>query len=294
MRLVSRVSRLSLFVLLVLSLSVPAFAHGHDRPEKKGILLAAFGTTVPEALAAMDNIERLTKKAFPNVPVRWAYSSNIVRAKLAKSGKIISSPAEALAAMMAEGFTRVAVQSLHTIPGWEFTNMEKTAKAFEGMPKGFEQVEVGAPLLWTTDDVQKAAEILLTCIPKERKPGEAVVFMGHGTDHPGGIYYPGIQYYLWEKDPNVFVGTVEGSPTLDDVVAALASKKLKKAYLLPFMSVAGDHARNDMAGEEDDSWVNVLKKAGVTSVPVLKGTGEIDALAGIWIDHLKAAFERLK
>lgn len=294
MRRVSRISRLSLFVILVISLAAPAFGHGHDRPEKKGILLAAFGTTVPEALTAMDNIERLAKAAFPGVPVRWAYSSAIVRAKLAETGKIIPSPAEALAAMMAEGFTRVAAQSLHTIPGHEFEGLKKTAMAFEGMPKGFTQVEVGAPLLWTTDDAQKAAEALLASIPKERKPGEAVVFMGHGTDHPAGIYYPGIQYYLWQKDPNAFVGTVEGSPTLDDVVAELASKKLKKAYLLPFMSVAGDHARNDMAGEEDDSWVNVLKKAGVEAKPVLTGTGEVDALAGIWIDHLKDAFGRLE
>ncbi len=289
-----RFSRLSLFVLLILSVSAVAFAHGHERPEKKGILLAAFGTTVPEAEKAMNNLDAMAKKAFPGVPVFWAYTSNIVREKLAESGKTTLSPAEALAAMMAQGFTRVAVQSLHTIPGHEFTNLERTAKAFEGMPKGFVQVEVGAPLLWTTDDVQKAVAALLAGIPKERAPGEAVVFMGHGTDHPAGVYYPAVQYYAWRADPNVFIGTVEGAPELDDVVAELAKRGLKKAYLIPFMSVAGDHARNDMAGKEDDSWANILKKNGIEAVPVLTGTGEKDALAGIWIDHLKAAFDRLR
>ncbi len=288
-----RFSRSFFFLLLILSLSAPAFGHGHDRPEKKGILLAAFGTTVPEAEKSMDNLDKLAKAAFPGVPVFWAYTSNIVRAKLAETGKTVPSPAEALAAMMAQGFTRVAVQSLHTIPGHEFNNLERTAKAFEGMPKGFSQVEVGAPLLWTTDDVQIAVKALLAGIPKERTKGEAVVFMGHGTDHPAGVYYPAVQYYLWQADPEAFVGTVEGSPDLDNVVAELARRGIKKAYLVPFMSVAGDHARNDMAGEEDDSWTNVLKKNGVAAVPVLKGTGETDAMAEIWINHLKAAFDRL-
>jgi sirohydrochlorin cobaltochelatase len=87
-------------------------------------------------------------------------------------------------------------------------------------------------------------------------------------------------------DPNIFIGTVEGYPEVGLIEALLKKKKIKKAYLMPFMSVAGDHAKNDMAGDEKDSWKSVLTNAGITCVPVLKGTAEFNAFADIWVDHL--------
>ena len=85
----------------------------------------------------------------------------------------------------------------------------------------------------------------------------------------------------------MFVGTVEGAPEIGDVKAMLQAKKIKTAYLMPFMSVAGDHARNDMAGDEDDSWKSILTAAGINCVPVLKGTAEYNGIVDIWVDHLK-------
>jgi len=194
---------------------------------------------------------------------------------------------------MDEDFTHVVVQSLQTIPGQEFHAISETARSFSGMPKGMKKVVVGLPLLATTQDLERTAEALSSMAPKGRAPGEAVIFVGHGTKHPANVYYPGLQYYLWKKDRLSFVGTVEGSPSLDDVLAELAKNNVKKAYLLPLLSVAGDHAHNDIAGEESDSWKSSLTKAGIVCVPVLKGTGESDAVVAIWVDHIKAAMEHL-
>ena len=280
-----------LVVALVIGAASSVLAgHGESRADKDGILLVAFGTTVPEAEKAIENIDAEVRKAFPGTEIRWAYTSNIVRHKLAaENGKHIDSPAQALARMMDDGFTRVAVQSLHTIPGEEYHGLVRTAHSFAGMPKGMKRVLVGYPLLSTTADMERVVDAVLANVPAERKKDEAVVLMGHGTHHPGNIYYPGAQYFFAKKDPNVFVGTVEGTPSLDDVAADLKARGIKKAYLIPFMSVAGDHARNDMAGPEEDSWKSVLTRQGITCVPVLKGTAEYDNIVAVWVDHLKAA-----
>jgi len=282
-------------LLICLLLAAPAMAgHGHDKADKTGILLVAFGTSVPEARPALEAMDTAVAKAFPKTPVFWAYTSNIIRHKIRdEEGRHIDSPAEALARMMDQGFTKVAVQSLHTIPGEEFHGLLATARAFEGMPKGMRRISVGAPMLATAGDCERAAKALLASVPSQRKPGEAVVFMGHGTPHPANIYYPGMQYYLDKLDADALVGTVEGTPSLDDVLAELKARKIATAWLLPFMSVAGDHARNDMAGDEPDSWKSILQAAGIQCRPVLKGTAEDPALAAIWVDHLREALNHL-
>ncbi|QJT08823.1 sirohydrochlorin cobaltochelatase [Oceanidesulfovibrio marinus] len=281
--------------LMLMAVSPAMAGHGKSKPEKKGILLVAFGTSVPEARPAFDNIDAKVKAAFPDVEVRWAYTSHIIRTKVAKeTGEELPSPAEALAKMMADGFTHVAVQSLHTIPGQEYHGLVETAHAFATMPKGMKRILVGYPLLSTSADMAEVADAIIATLPKERKADEAVVLMGHGTHHPADVYYAALQYYLSKRDPNVFVGTVEGHPTLDDVIAGLKAKDLKTAYLVPFMSVAGDHARNDMAGDEPDSWKSVLTEQGFKPIPVLRGTAEVDPIVDIWIEHLKGAFSHFE
>jgi sirohydrochlorin cobaltochelatase len=277
-------------VVLSMMMSTLAFAggHGHQRPEKKGILLVAFGSSIPEAQVSFENIDAKVKAAFPGIPVQWAYTSAIIRHKLAKEeGKILDSVAMALAKMMDEGFTHVAVQSLHTIAGEEYHDLVVTVGAFRGMANGFDRIMVGYPLLGTAKDLARVVDATITHIPGERKKKDAVVLMGHGTPHPGNAFYAAMMYHFQQKDPNIFVGTVEGSPEINDVKTLLKKNGLKKAYLMPFMSVAGDHARNDMAGDEEDSWKSILTKAGVKCVPVLKGMAEYDDVVAVWVDHLK-------
>ncbi|MFH1091404.1 MAG: sirohydrochlorin cobaltochelatase [Pseudomonadota bacterium] len=280
--------------MLFILLSATALAHGEDRPVKKGILLVAFGSSEPKAQAAFKNIEDKVKAAFPGLPIYWAYTSSIIRKKLAKEGKVLDSPALALARMADEGFTHVAVQSLHTIPGEEYNYLVQVINSQSGLPKGIKKIALGNPLLAEPQDLIKAAEALAANVPKDRQKSEAVILMGHGTHHPSNAFYPAMQYYLWKKDPNIFIGTVEGSPSLEDILADLKQKGIKKAWLMPFMSVAGDHALNDMAGEEKDSWKSILTRAGIACVPILKGTAEFDNLAAIWVEHLKAAMADIK
>ena len=277
-----------LLVFIMASFAV-AFASGHGdaRPQKKGILLVAFGSSVPEAQVSFANIDKKVKEAFIGVPIRWAYTSAIIRHKMAGEGKQMDSVEVALAKMMDEGFTHLAVQSLHTIGGEEYHELNRNAHAFADMAGGFKRILVGYPLLAKHEDLVRVSEAMICHIPPDRKDGDAVVLMGHGTPHPANAFYAAMMYEFQLKDPNIFVGTVEGSPNIEDIKAMLLSKGIKKAYLMPLMSVAGDHALNDMAGDEKDSWKSILTKAGITCVPILKGTAEYDDIVDIWVDHLK-------
>ena len=288
-----KILALTVCFLLILGVAGAIAGHGAKQPVKEGILLVAFGTSEPSAQVSFTHIEEKVREAFPQTPVYWAYTSHIIRHKLARQGKTLLSPAQALAKMMDEGFTHVAVQSLHTIPGEEFHNLKRTALAFNSMPDGFKQVVVGDPLLSTQGDLSQAVEAMLATIPTKRKTGEVVVLMGHGTHHPGNAYYSALNWQIQKRDPNVFVGTVEGYPGINDVVDYLKTKKAKSLWLMPFMSVAGDHAKNDMAGPEDESWISILKKQGFDCRTVMKGTAEYDAYVTIWIDHLRSAVSNL-
>lgn len=260
--------------------------HGHKSEKKVGILLVAFGSSEASAQISFKNIDRKVKAKYAGIAVRWAYSSHIIRKKMAKQGESLDSPETALAKMMDENFTHVAVQSLHTIGGAEYHDLRRTVGAFKGMG-GFQKIILGYPLLSTQSDMERSVEALMAMIPKKRKKNEAVVLMGHGTHHPANAFYAALMFQLQLKDPNIFVGTVEGYPELGLIKDLLLKKKIKKAWLLPFMSVAGDHAKNDMAGDEDDSWKSVLTKAGVNVVPILKGTAEFDGFVDIWVDHIQ-------
>jgi len=283
-----RLSRILLTLCLSLVLAAPALA-GHDTPKepKRAIVVAAFGTTVPEAAPALAKMVERVKAAYPGVPVSLCYTAAMIRSKLAKEGQHIPSPAEALAALPDQGVTDVALMSLQTIPGHEYDDLMRLADAFSHLPKGLSKVAVSAPLLFDKDDFPRVAKALLDAAPKERKPGEALIFVGHGTDHPANMAYPALQYSLWRLDPNAFVATVEGTPSFTDAVEELQKHGIKKAWLVPLFAVAGDHARNDMAGKEKDSLASALAAAGIAAIPVLTGNGDREAVAAVWMDHLK-------
>jgi len=280
------ISFLAAFLTICLSAAAWAGSLGQPADKKVGILLVAFGSSEASAQVSFENIDKKTKAAFPDIPVRWAYTSTIIRKKLAKQGKHLDSPEVALAKMMDEGFTHVAVQSLHTIGGEEYHDLSRTVGAFKVMG-GFRRIILAYPLLATQEDMQRAAGGILGTIPKERKKDEAVVLMGHGTHHPSNAFYAALMFQLQLKDPNIFVGTVEGYPDVGLIRDLVLKKKIKKAYLMPFMSVAGDHAKNDLAGDEADSWKSIFTMAGIQCVPILKGTAEYEVFVDIWVDHLR-------
>ncbi len=276
-------------LLLVISLFITsvclAGVQGHKADKKVGILLVAFGTSEASAQVAFDNIDKHVKASFPDTPVRWAYTSHIIRNKLARQGKMLESPVTALAKMMDDNFTHVAVQSLHTMLGAEYDDLKRTIDGFKIMGS-FEKILLGNPLMATQDDMQGVVDAVLASVPKERKKDEAVVLMGHGSHHPANAFYAALMYQLQLKDPNIFVGTVEGYPGIDLLQTLMDQKGIRKAYLMPYMAVAGDHAKNDMAGDEADSWKSILTRGGIQCVPVLKGTAEYDTFTKIWVGHL--------
>jgi len=280
------ISCLIILITVCLCNSIIAGGHGHKAPKKVGILLVAFGSSEASAHVSFENIDRKAKSAYPGITVRWAYTSTIIRKKLARQGKHLESPEVALARMIDEGFTHVAVQSLHTIGGSEYHDLRRTVGAFK-MMGGFQRVILGYPLLATQKDMQRTVDGILKTIPKDRKKSEAVVLMGHGTHHPSNAFYAALMFQLQLKDSNIFVGTVEGYPEVYLIKDLLLKKGIKKVYLMPFMSVAGDHAKNDMAGDEDDSWKSIFTKAGIQCVPILKGTAEYDVFVDMWVDHLE-------
>ncbi len=279
---------LTLFAVIAVC-AVNSFAsggHGHAKEKKVGILLVAFGSSEASAQISFKTIDKKVKAKYPGIPVHWAYTSHIIREKMAKQGIPLDSPETALAKMLDQDFTHVAVQSLHTIGGAEYHDVRKVVGAYK-MMGGFEKIILGYPLLATQEDMERNVDAVLSIIPKERKKDEAVVLMGHGTHHPANAFYAALMFQLQLKDPNIFVGTVEGYPEADLVLDMMQKKKIKTAYLIPFMSVAGDHAKNDMASDEPDSWKSIFSKAGIKCVPVLKGTAEFDAFVDIWVDHIQ-------
>ncbi|MDM8523526.1 sirohydrochlorin cobaltochelatase [Desulfococcaceae bacterium HSG8] len=278
---------IAVFVVFCLN-ALSCFAsagHGHNEPKKVGILLVAFGSSEASAQVSFENIGQKVKKAYPDIPARWAYTSHIIREKLAKQGKYLDSPEVALAKMLDEKFTHVAVQSLHTIGGAEYHDLRKTVGAYKIMG-GFQKIILGYPLMSTQKDMEKTVDAILKTLPKDRQKNEAVVLMGHGTHHPSNAFYAALMFQLQLKDPNIFVGTVEGYPEVGLIKELMLKKNIRKAYLVPFMSVAGDHAKNDMAGDEEDSWKSVFTKAGIQCIPVLKGTAEYDPFVDIWVGHI--------
>ncbi len=278
---------------LITLMSCSMGINAQSNPPKKGILLITFGTSFPEARKTFDHIDEMFKKQWPEVDVHWAYTAKFIRQKLKGQGIHTDSPAEALAKMGEAGYTHVAGQSLHFIPGSEFHDVLKTVEAFSGIPKGIEKTTIGSPLLSDHQDMQRMANFICETFPASDNKKEAVLLMGHGSHHDANVYYPAFQYYLDELSPDHFIGTVEGFPLLDDVMSRLDAGGYQAVKLVPFMSVAGDHAHNDMAGNEQDSWKSQLEAKGFEVEIVMKGLAEYDEVVEIWIDHLKEALDAL-
>jgi len=279
-------SLLVMITLLCCSLNGLA-SHGEKKTEKKAILLVTFGTSNQEAGKVFDRIDEQTRKAFSGVEVRWAYTSKMIRTKLAKEGKFLDSPEMAMSKLMSDGYTHVAVLSLHTIPGEEFHELYQNAQLFGQMAGGFEKILVARPLLSSAKDMETVAGTLMKNIPG-RKPADAVIFMGHGTGrHPADALYLAMNQVFQEIDSRAFVGTVEGKLMIETLLPKLKQLKIKKVYLAPLMSVAGDHAQNDMVGDEPESWKSILTRSGYSCESILKGTADYPEIVEVWLDHLR-------
>ncbi len=278
----------TMLVLLWVSFSYLVAGQSNDN-EKQAILLVSFGTSYPEARSALHAIETKVSRAFPGFKIQWAYTSRIIRKKLAANGIDIPSPDLALSELIDQGYTSIVIQSLHIIPGQEYQYLENIVKTFRNISKHEVTISLGHPLLYSQDDLAETAQNMIQASPPLAK-GEAMLWMAHGTKDQSSIYYPALQYALSTHSPQQYLATVEFEPALESVVKQLKAAKIKTIYLQPFMSVAGDHAINDMAGEEPDSWKQQLEAAGFRVECILKGLIENDIFVNQWINRIKTAY----
>lgn len=256
---------------------------------KKAIVVISFGTSYAKAEKAILHIEEALKKEFADYDFFRAFTSGMIIHKLKTTKNIsIENPEEVLSRLAKEGYEEVLCQPTHIINGDEY---DKMCGMIGKHHDKFKSLRVGTPLLTGYEDFMKCAPIMMSLTP-ELKKEEALVFMGHGSVHFANSAYCQMEHILrYQEYENVYIGTVEGFPGLDYVMKRIEKKEIKKVYLAPFMIVAGDHATNDLAGEEEDSWKSILTKAGYEVEVILKGMGELDAIAEMFVEHAKKAEE---
>jgi sirohydrochlorin cobaltochelatase len=258
----------------------------------KAILLVSFGTTYKETRElTIDSIEENIKNRFSDFEIRRAFTSHmIIKVLRERDGLYIDTPEEALNRLAQEGFSEVIVQSLHIIPGEEYEYVEKVVKSF-AYKNVFERIALGRPILHfkgdgeeLPDDYSMVVEALKLQLPESG----AVVFMGHGSPHPANACYACLQMVMRDHNiNNVYIGTVEGYPTLDNVINNLRKDSVEEVTLMPLMIVAGDHCMNDMASDEEDSWKTVLVNEGFKVTLYTHGMGENTLVKEIFAQHVE-------
>lgn len=251
----------------------------------KAILVVSFGTSYRETREkTIDKIEQKIAAAYPDYRIYRAWTSKrIIRKLFQRDGMKVSTVKEVMELMVKDGIREVIVQPTHVINGIENDSMKEEALAYAD---GFDRLVFGNPLLSTEQDNWDIIE----AIRQEfsfLKDTEALVLMGHGTAHYANSIYAALDYAFKDREcPNIFLGTVEAYPAMETLKKLLAARKPQKVYLAPFMIVAGDHASNDMSGDDSDSWKYQLEQEGYQVECILKGLGEYPAVHDMFVKHI--------
>lgn len=308
---------------LLLAVSVSSVTVASDmktHQEKSAIVLAAFGTTYDSALGSLLGIKQAVEKAYPNTPVRFAFTSNIIRKKwhlrlndkdyqdkhpeVPQSLYQVKNVLGAMADLQNDGYKNIVVQTTLLTHGEEFIDLKSYVDGLDSINtikeewKPFKKIALGRPLMGTWGskyEYHNDMEVLVKALAKDielaKKNNTALLYMGHGNNHLStGLYYE-LGELLTETYPDtkIYVGLVEGHPTFDTTLEKMKADGVKSVTLKPLMVVAGDHASNDMAGDEDDSWKVMLTNAGIKVTPVLEGLGSKASIQKIYLNHLTDA-----
>lgn len=274
-------------------------------------MLVAYGSASHPGALSLRGVTARAQALFPELPLRWAFTSPRMRNRLAQSGKKTDSVYKALCRMFFEGYTHVAVQSLHVIAGFEYEHLlqEVEQARLEG---GSKSVSVGLPLLGSESETGLAARALVEHLPQERAQEDAVVCVGHGSglaarqradrgsDCPPYIQknfapdgYEALAEAVGRLAPNIFIGALAGEPGIEAIINRLSVLPARRVWLIPLLSVLGKHAEEDLAGQGSHSWRNRLEQAGFCCSPVLRGAVEYEGLLSIWMRHLQQAVQEL-
>ncbi len=289
-------------------------SRNQDEIGKNEILVVSFGTSFNDSrVADIKGIEDALQEAYPDWSVRRAFTAQIIINHVqARDGEFIDNMDQALERAVANNVKNLVIQPTHLMHGAEYDELMEAVEAYRDR---FETVKVAEPLLGEVgsdatvinDDKKAVAEALTNEAVKDagydsldaaKEDGAAFVFMGHGTSHTAKVSYSQMQTQMGTLGyDNVFIGTVEGEPeetSCEAVIEAVAQAGYTKVILRPLMVVAGDHANNDMAGEDEDSWRSMFTASGkFESVETqVAGLGGIDEIQQIYVEHTANAINR--
>ena len=247
---------------------------------EKGILVASFGTSYEETrIKCIESIENLVKEKYGADKFARAFSSSMIRAKLRnRDNMYVNSPEDGLLELKGKGFEVIVTLSLHILDGIEYA---KLSSAYGPVAK---------PLLYFDTDY---AAIVEDAALNDTCGADALIFMGHGSENEiADRAYDKLQAaYAAAGKNNIYIGTVEGRITLEDIIEEIKNKGYKTVLLKAFMIVAGDHAQNDMASDEEDSWKTLLQNEGYDVRIDLRGMGEHKVVQDLFLEHLALAME---
>ena len=288
-------------------------ARNQDEIGENELLVVSFGTSFNDSrVADIKGIEDALQAAYPDWSVRRAFTAQIIINHIqARDGEKIDNMTQALDRAVANGVKNLVVQPTHLMHGAEYDEM---CEAIEAYKDQFESVSIAEPMLGEvgsdatvinadTEAVAKAitaaavSEAGFESLEAAKDAGTAFVFMGHGTAHVAKVTYSQMQAQMQNLGyENVFIGTVEGEPeetSAEAVIEAVKAAGYTNVVLRPLMVVAGDHANNDMAGSDDDSWKTMFEAAGFTVDCQIHGLGEIADVQALYVAHTKAAIDAL-
>ena len=257
---------------------------------KKAILLVSFGTShLDTKTKTLDNIGKKVTEYFEDYTIYEAYTSNIIINILQVKNQIsIDTVQAALERILGDGINELIVQPTHLLNGIEYEKIERMLKQYQAR---FHKLYLGAPVLTATEDYKYIVKHYPKVLPKVKEQ-EAVLLMGHGTSHYANSVYGALNDMFQNNGyESIYVGTAEAYPYLSDLIHRIKERGYRKIYLTPFMMVAGEHAKNDMAGEEATSWENLLRKEGYEVEVILRGLGEYYFIIQLICKHIENAKE---
>ena len=251
----------------------------------KAILVVSFGTTFPDTREKnIGAVLRRMAAAFAPCPVAEAWTSAMIRRTLQKRGETVDDVPTALEKLAARGVREVYVLPTHLLYGDEYDKMRAQLEASAAF---FEKIAVAPPLLASDEDIRAVLAAVARGV--ETAPDEALVLMGHGTPHFCNTVYAAMDYHAKAAGlSHVFVGAVEAFPDLNTLIEAVRRSGCTRVALTPLMLVAGDHANNDMASDEPDSWKSRFTAAGLPARAVIRGLGEYERILDLYEAHLRA------
>lgn len=253
------------------------------------LLVVSFGTSYNDSRRVdIGAVENALESAFPGWSVRRGFTSQIIIDHVKSRDNVsIDSVPDAVRRAVENGVRTLVVQPTHLMRGFEYRELADEIGAYADR---FEAVAVGEPLLSSDDDFSRVADAIINATAGYDDGQTAICFMGHGTEADSNGVYTKMQSVLADKGAdNYYIGTVEAAPTLEDVLAMVRAGDYSKVVLQPLMIVAGDHASNDMAGDDDGSWKRVFEDAGYNVTCVLRGLGELEEIQALFVEHAQAA-----